>query len=390
MAAIWEKLIVNVTINPICGITGLRMGELARLPATDRYQDRLIEEALAVARAKGLALPEADLRARIKTHCWDKYSKPSMLQHLEAGRRTEIAALNGALVREAQALGVAVPFNEAIALLIEGRQLHEQQRSQRAQHRLCRARGGSHPGAATVIDEPPRLTIRRRPAAPSAELLRPFLEAPTGWLIDAMSGRGAMDTAIKPLAPEIPAMRRFVGPALTCWCGPNDNLALLAAVSLAEPGDVIVAACEGFTGSGMAGDLVVGMTRNRGAAALVTDGMVRDRDGIVAVGLPVFCRGVTPNSCVRSGPGTVGLPVTAGGVPVATGDLLLGDADGVVVVPRVAVGRGRRAARHRARGRAGGRGQRARRRHDHAGNRRAAGLGQGPLDRLGSSTGQLG
>ena len=50
------------------------------------------------------------------------------------------------------------------------------------------------------------------------------------------------------------------------------------------------------------------------------------------MGLPVFCRGVTPNSCVRSGPGTVGLPITAGGVPVATGDLILGDADGVVVV----------------------------------------------------------
>lgn len=128
MGAIWEKLIVNVTINPICAITGLRMGEIARLPATNRYQDRLLDEALAVARAKGLALPEADLRARIKAHCWDKYSKPSMLQHLEAGRRTEIAALNGALVREADALGVPVPFNEAVALLIEGRQLHEQRR----------------------------------------------------------------------------------------------------------------------------------------------------------------------------------------------------------------------------------------------------------------------
>jgi 4-hydroxy-4-methyl-2-oxoglutarate aldolase len=97
---------------------------------------------------------------------------------------------------------------------------------------------------------------------------------------------------------------------------------------------VIVVASEGFTGAGMAGDLAVGMARNRGAAAIVTDGMVRDRDGIVAVGLPVFCRGVTPNSCVRSGPGTVGLPITAGGVPVATGDLVLGDADGVVVVPQ--------------------------------------------------------
>jgi 4-hydroxy-4-methyl-2-oxoglutarate aldolase len=88
----------------------------------------------------------------------------------------------------------------------------------------------------------------------------------------------------------------------------------------------------------MAGDLVAGMARNKGVAAIVTDGMVRDRAGIVAVGMPVFCRGVTPNSCVRSGPGTVGLPVVAGGVPVHPGDLVLGDLDGVVVVPREELG----------------------------------------------------
>ena len=78
------------------------------------------------------------------------------------------------------------------------------------------------------------------------------------------------------------------------------------------------------------------MARNVGAVAIVTDGMVRDRDGLWPWALPVFCRGVTPNSCVRNGPGTVGLPVVAGGVPVATGDLVCGDADGVVVVPRPA------------------------------------------------------
>jgi 4-hydroxy-4-methyl-2-oxoglutarate aldolase len=185
-----------------------------------------------------------------------------------------------------------------------------------------------------MIDEPPLLTIGRRPPAPDPAALEPFRTAPTGWLIDAMAGRGAMDAAIKPLAPDVAGMRRFVGTALTCWCGPNDNLALLAAVALAEPGEVVVAGSEAFAGAGMAGDLVAGMARNRGAVAIVTDGMVRDRDGIVAVGLPVFCRGVTPNSCVRSGPGTVGLPILAGGLPVATGDLVLGDADGVVVVPR--------------------------------------------------------
>ena len=128
MGAIWEKLVVNVTINPICGVTGLRMGELARLPATDSYQDRLLDEAFAVARAKGLSLPEPELRERVKAHCWDKYSQPSMLQHLEAGRRTEIAALNGALVREANALGVPVPYHQAIAWLVECRELHERRR----------------------------------------------------------------------------------------------------------------------------------------------------------------------------------------------------------------------------------------------------------------------
>lgn len=185
-----------------------------------------------------------------------------------------------------------------------------------------------------MIEDPPLLTIGVRPGAPPAGALDPFREVPTGWLVDAMAGRGAMDCAIKPMAPEVAGMRRFIGLALTCWCGPNDNLALLGAIAEARPGEVIVCACEGFTGAGMCGDLTAGMARNQGAVAIVTDGMVRDREGIVAVGLPVFCRGITPNSCVRSGPGTVGLPVIAGGVQVATGDLVVGDADGVVVVPR--------------------------------------------------------
>ncbi len=189
-----------------------------------------------------------------------------------------------------------------------------------------------------MLEDPPLLTIRRNPPRLSRAELEPFRDCLTGWLADARNGRGALDAAIKPLAPEIPAMGRFVGSALTCWCGPNDNLALLAAVALAEPGDVVVVAAEGFAQAGMAGDLVAGMARNKGVAAIVTDGMVRDRAGIVSVGTPVFCRGVTPNSCVRSGPGTVGLPVVAGGVPVHPGDLVLGDLDGVVVVPREELG----------------------------------------------------
>ncbi len=75
------------------------------------------------------------------------------------------------------------------------------------------------------------------------------------------------------------------------------------------------------------------MARNRGVAGLVTDGLVRDLVGVLAVGLPVYCAGVTANSPARNGPGAVGLPIVIGGVVVASGDIIVGDRDGVVVVP---------------------------------------------------------
>ena len=76
------------------------------------------------------------------------------------------------------------------------------------------------------------------------------------------------------------------------------------------------------------------MAKNKGVAAIVTDGMARDSPGIVSVDLPVFARGITPNSCVRSGPGRIGLPIVCGGVAIQAGDILIGDRDGVVVIPQ--------------------------------------------------------
>jgi 4-hydroxy-4-methyl-2-oxoglutarate aldolase len=96
---------------------------------------------------------------------------------------------------------------------------------------------------------------------------------------------------------------------------------------------VIVAAAEGFEGSAVCGDLLAGMMRNKRIAGLVVDGAVRDIAGLRETGLPVFASAVNPASCVRSGPGTVGLPVVVGGRAVASGDLLLADPDGVVTVP---------------------------------------------------------
>src|SRR5207247_9901986 len=81
----------------------------------------------------------------------------------------------------------------------------------------------------------------------------------------------------------------------------------------------------------------LGMAKNQGVAALVTDGMVRDVDGLNTVGIPVFARGLTPNSPYKDGPGEIGVPVSLGGVTVNSGDLVVGDQDGVVVVAREAL-----------------------------------------------------
>jgi 2-dehydropantoate 2-reductase len=120
MGHVWSKFVLNCAINPVAALTGLRPGEIARHPPTARLLERLLDEVLAVAATKGIRLPEADLRGQVLDHAFERYNRPSMLQHVESGRRTEIEALNGALVREAGRLGVSVPYNEAVWAAVSG------------------------------------------------------------------------------------------------------------------------------------------------------------------------------------------------------------------------------------------------------------------------------
>lgn len=181
-----------------------------------------------------------------------------------------------------------------------------------------------------MIKDPPLLTIRRGFARPTPALVEAFRGVPTGYLVDAMQGRGCMEHRIRPL---LPAKASLLGVAITCHAGPADNLAVFGAVAEAALGDVIVAATDRFTATSVTGDLLLGMAKNRGVAGFVTDGLVRDLPGIEAVGLPVYCAGLIANSPVRNGPGTVGLPVVVGDVMVSSGDIVAADADGVVIVP---------------------------------------------------------
>jgi 4-hydroxy-4-methyl-2-oxoglutarate aldolase len=181
-----------------------------------------------------------------------------------------------------------------------------------------------------MLKDPPLLTVRRKFERASKDLVARFAGAQTGQIVDAMYGRGALDQ-IKPVDPD---KAHFAGTALTVATGPSDNLAILAALVIAEPGDVIITASDAFPTTAVVGDNVSWMAKNKGVVAIVIDGMARDREGIVGVGLPVFARGITPNSCVKSGPGKIGLPIVCAGVAVQSGDIVVGDCDGVVVIPR--------------------------------------------------------
>lgn len=183
-----------------------------------------------------------------------------------------------------------------------------------------------------MIEEPPLLQIQRPRRRPTDSQISALAGQPTGFICDAMGGKGALDAGLTLLDPvELP--QQFCGVALTSDNGPDDILALTGSLSLVQSGDVIVAATGAWRGSASAGDRVIGMARNGGAVAFVTDGMVRDHEGIVEVGIPVICAGMTPNSPYAKGPGKVGFQVMIGGVPVETGDLVIGDRTGTVVVP---------------------------------------------------------
>ena len=125
---IWSKFVHNCAINAVSAITGLRPGEIARNEPAASIMQALLDEILAVVSAAGIKLPEHDPRTEIYDHAWERYNKPSMMQHLEAGRPTEIDALNGALVRKAKSLGVPTPVNATVAAIVKGIEAHRQLR----------------------------------------------------------------------------------------------------------------------------------------------------------------------------------------------------------------------------------------------------------------------
>jgi regulator of RNase E activity RraA len=116
---------------------------------------------------------------------------------------------------------------------------------------------------------------------------------------------------------------------------PGDNLMVHKSLDIVQPGDVVVIDASSSTMTAVLGDLISMKARHRGIAGFVVDGLIRDLPAILRLGdFPVFARGVTPIGPLHRGPGEINHPVSVGGIVVHPGDVIVGDLNGVVVVPR--------------------------------------------------------
>jgi 4-hydroxy-4-methyl-2-oxoglutarate aldolase len=166
---------------------------------------------------------------------------------------------------------------------------------------------------------------------PSRENVAHLAGLAAATLSDAMGRQNSMDHTMKPLWRGA----RLCGPAVTVKAYACDNLMPHKAMQIAQPGDVLVISAGGHLESALWGDLLTKSAKARGLAGVVIDGGVRDRDDIEALGFPVFSTAVVPGGTYRTNPGSINVPVTVAGAVVEHGDVVVGDADGVVVVPRV-------------------------------------------------------
>lgn len=163
------------------------------------------------------------------------------------------------------------------------------------------------------------------------ELINQFRTVGTAQISDCM-GRLYGVVGLQPFH-SVCANERMVGHALTVKTRPGDNLMIHKAISLARPGDVIMVDGGGAQENALVGELMAMDAQNKQAAGFVIDGAIRDKDYFNSNKFPCFARSVSHRGPYKDGPGEIGVPVSIGGQVVMPGDVVIGDADGLVVVP---------------------------------------------------------
>lgn len=152
----------------------------------------------------------------------------------------------------------------------------------------------------------------------------------TTLLSDAMNRTGTMNYKIKPVDNEM----KVAGTAITVSLRSGDNLFLHEAIYLGSAGYILVVDGQGNTENAYLGDLMANAAKAMQIEGIVIDGLVRDKMDLIKLGLPIFCKGFISNGPFKEGPGQLNTIISCGGRTVSPGDLIVGDADGVVVIPR--------------------------------------------------------
>lgn len=165
---------------------------------------------------------------------------------------------------------------------------------------------------------------------PEADVVAAFESVPSAIVSDVSDTPDvAMDAGLDPMGRGA----EMAGTALTVSASPGDNLAIHKAITLAEPGDVLVVDGGGYTGAAYLGELMCASCQAHDLAGVVVDGAVRDRAELAALDMPVYARAITPEGPLKAHPGSINVPVTCAGVAVQPGDIVVGDDDGLAVVP---------------------------------------------------------
>jgi regulator of RNase E activity RraA len=156
---------------------------------------------------------------------------------------------------------------------------------------------------------------------------------PVALVGDVQDRMGIMTAAIRPVTPA----PRLVGTVLPVLAREGDNLAIHRALDDARPGDVLVVNANAEINRAVFGDLLGEICIAKGVTGIVIDGAVRDVDELAGQGLAVYARGISPAGPWKNGPGRIGFPVACGNVVCNPGDAIIGDSDGIVIVPRHAL-----------------------------------------------------
>ena len=167
---------------------------------------------------------------------------------------------------------------------------------------------------------------------PPASLIEAYKKLPAANVADSMNRLSAISSEIRLMTR--PFKGSMAGPALTVKARPGDNLMLHKALNMASEGDIIVVSNGGDRSQSLMGEIMAAYAKYKKVAGFVFDGPIRDVEALYDMGMPIYATGSTPGGPYKEGPGEINVPVACGNIHVQPGDIILGDTDGVIVIPR--------------------------------------------------------